>query len=87
MAKYQVINMLAVSNKKTQQTGDIAGCPIARNKTFRKTYVARFHRLRKRLPVVQMQTGVQLVTMGLAKLRDLAFRPMHCQYAMLQLLK
>ena len=68
MAKYQVVNMFAVGNKKAQQTGDVTGCPIARNKALRKTNVARFHRLRKRLPVMQVQISVQLVAMGLAKL-------------------
>ena len=87
MAKYQVINMFAVGNKKAQQTGDVTRSPIACNKALRKTNVARFHRLRKRLPVMQVQISVQLITMGLTKLRDLAVRPMHCQYAMLQLLK
>ena len=68
MAKYQVVNMFAVGNKKAQQTGDVTGCPIAGNKALRKTNVARLHRLRKRFPVMQMQISVQFIAMGLAKL-------------------
>ncbi len=87
---FPALGMIPVDREggeKAQQTGDITGSPIARNKALRKTNIARLHRLRKRFPVMQMQTGVQRITMGLTKLRDLAGRPMHCQYAVFQLFK